>query len=254
MKFRLLENFSIKYLINECKNRGIKPEDIFEKPFKLVNAKYFLDYLTMDKEPSYRSDAFDRILLNKAGNSFYDVLMNYLNSATDGKKNYKKLTPATLRHGYPLDGRHRAALCLLLGIYLPVREYMSEELEKVDNKVFDNILPDPYASYMENRVQGDKILTIMLFTPKEYFNACARLKNTTYSAQLREVEENEYKLDNMFKFLEDGNKFSLPILDYTAHYQNGRYKMYVAGDMYGWDTQFPVAVITYLDKEEKKNI
>lgn len=118
----------IEYLIEEAINRGVKPEDLFEKPYdKEVDAEWFFKTLTAGSSEEYQNQAFTRIMLNNSNNEFYKVLLTYLNSERTGNKNYKKLEPASyiIKDGkiVPTDGRHRAQLCILLDIDLPIKEY-----------------------------------------------------------------------------------------------------------------------------------
>ena len=44
-------------------------------------------------------------------------------------------------------------------------------------------------------------------------------------------------------------KFPLPYLNIATKQQEGRHRMYVAGELFGWDTRFPVLVV-----QDKNNI
>jgi hypothetical protein len=50
-------------------------------------------------------------------------------------------------------------------------------------------------------------------------------------------------------------KFPLPYIDYATHYtpsQEGLHRMMVAGDLFGWDKEFPVQIIRWVDEERAK--
>ena len=124
-------------MIEEAIDRGVTPEDIFEKPFdKVVDANWFLTELTKDSSEDYIEKAFTRIIKNNKNNEFYRVLLDYLNSLETGNTNYKKLEPASYKEEagqvIPLDGRHRAQLCVLLEIDLPIRLYHNNLTEAED--------------------------------------------------------------------------------------------------------------------------
>lgn len=113
-------------LIDACIEREVKPQDIFDtRGCKFVDPKMFFDKITEGTKQSYKEDPKKRIMLNGTSSLYYQVLLAFLDDI-DGKGNYKKLQPAeyTTHNGefIPTDGRHRAQLCMLLGIKLPVKE------------------------------------------------------------------------------------------------------------------------------------
>lgn len=120
---------SMENMILEAKERGVKADDLFEPTLREVDPQRFFDVITNDLSESYKKAPFTRIKLNKKGDQFYDVLLAYLDSAGTGKRDYKKLEAAAVQSDIhftamkPVDGRHRAAFCILLGIKLPVKEY-----------------------------------------------------------------------------------------------------------------------------------
>lgn len=120
-------NLDMRTLMEEALSRNIKAEDLFETTGCSYDAATFFDRITAGKDPAYRQNAVNRILSNKPGDKFYDVLLHFLDSRGINKP-YKKLPPALIRRRAfgpfePVDGRHRAALCLLLDIkYIPIDE------------------------------------------------------------------------------------------------------------------------------------
>lgn len=129
MRSRAVEQFNtdMRSLLEEALSRGVKAEDLFQTTGCSYDAVTFFDRITEGKDPEYRRNTARRILLNKPGDPFYDVVMNYLDSLGTSK-NYKKLPPAKIRRQglgpfEPIDGRHRAALCILLDIkYIPIED------------------------------------------------------------------------------------------------------------------------------------
>ena len=41
----------------------------------------------------------------------------------------------------------------------------------------------------------------------------------------------------------------LPYLNYASNEQEGRHRMYIAGELLGWNTPQPVLIVDYADKE-----
>lgn len=114
-------------LIYEARAREIAPSDIFKANSYdyLIDAKEFFNDITKGKDDGYAERAGARILKNKAGDQMYDVLLAWL---SDGEVREKdKLSPAGVKFVgtdrkwvNTIDGRHRAQLCIMLDIDLPV--------------------------------------------------------------------------------------------------------------------------------------
>lgn len=114
----------MEFLIEEAKDRGVTPYDLFTSSDGLVDARKFFNEIVSGTDKDYQESPEKRILKNTENNSFYKVLINYLDSLGTGNKHYPKLEPAKVRKTknglIPSDGRHRAKFCMLLGIKLPV--------------------------------------------------------------------------------------------------------------------------------------
>lgn len=108
-------------MIDEAKHRRVQPEDLFSDCTSLVDAASFFEELTGGTDSSYQRNAFIRIFKNGRSQPFYKTLLGYLDFIGT-EESYPKIEPALLQKGKPADGRHRAALCILLGIKLPVKE------------------------------------------------------------------------------------------------------------------------------------
>ena len=118
---------SMADMVAEAKARGVRPQDLFGPWDHLTSAQGFFMLLTSGKSQGYKDQAEERILLNRPGDAFYDVLLAYLDSEGTGKRDYARIPPASAKVGglggfgiVPVDGRHRAQLCMDLGIDLPV--------------------------------------------------------------------------------------------------------------------------------------
>lgn len=179
----------IEQMIEEAINKGVKPEDLFEKPYdKEVDAEWFFKTLTVGSSEEYQNQAFTRIMLNSSNNEFYKVLLAYLDSEGTGNKNYKKLEPASYiiknEKVVPTDGRNRAQLCILLDIDLPVKEYKSENklnegrdaplyhatsIQNLINILNNNTLKTGRL-YAKDVLKGKKTGSISLTRSKEFAN------------------------------------------------------------------------------------
>ena len=105
-------------LIKLAKEKGVTEKDLFSSYKFIVDPVKFIDILTKDCSPSYKTNAYKRIELNREYEPFYKALKAFI----DGNP-VPRLDPAKVdKHNRPCDGRHRAALCHLLNIQLPVEK------------------------------------------------------------------------------------------------------------------------------------
>lgn len=116
---------SMENLIREAKERHVRPEDLFESDYDfLVDATKFFNYRVYSTDSSYRTSPEVRIRKNRGSDQFYRTLVGFLDSIGTGE-DYDKIEPASVKKTdkglVPQDGRHRAKLCMLLGIPLPVK-------------------------------------------------------------------------------------------------------------------------------------
>ena len=128
-------------MVEQAAVRHPKPEDIFEKPWdKLVDPKTFFDKLTSNASKEYKANTRKRIVKTDSTQSFYKTILGYLDSLSINKE-YPKLEPASyqIKMGefVPVDGRHRAQLCLMLGMPLPVKEVKPNKLEESKHGSFN---------------------------------------------------------------------------------------------------------------------
>lgn len=130
-------------MVEQAAVRHPKPEDIFEKPWdKLVDPKTFFDKLTSNASKEYKTNTRKRIAKTDSTQPFYKTILGYLDSLSINKE-YPKLEPASyqIKMGefVPVDGRHRAQLCLMLGMPLPVKEVKSNKLEESKHGNFNTL-------------------------------------------------------------------------------------------------------------------
>ena len=149
-----------------------------------------------------------------------------------------------------------------------IRPILASSEVDIDVSMFEGtpFKPDTDTSYYNNFLNANDLAymrktknrngEIIMMTPNEYFKACA---NTIFGGKYsvadlkRQRECSRFKDGKAFidKYVEDmksGDKFPLCFLNYADHSQEGLHRMYAAGEAFGWDTKFPVLVVTINDQ------
>lgn len=121
---------------------------------------------------------------------------------------------------------------------------------------YDNFLNEKDLAYM----QQAKNLTgeIVMMSPKEYYERCSRdifngrssVKDLKQSRESSKFKDNTSFIDKYKSLMQSGTKFPLCTLNYANPTQEGLHRMYAAGELYGWNTKFPVLVVEDFDKEK----
>ena len=85
---------------------------------------------------------------------------------------------------------------------------------------------------------------IVDMTPEEYFEECATLFHSSVESQKKQIaadtETIEHLTDVIKKF---GKRFPIPYINIANNSQEGRHRMYVLGELFGWDKKVPVLII-----------
>lgn len=111
--------------------------------------------------------------------------------------------------------------------------------KKTGFSYWDQVLTDP--EYMKTKGYSGKIIQM---SPKEYFEACGEIFGTTSEAQKRHIERDQDILKDLYTVINKyKQKFPLTYLNVKDKTQEGRHRMYVAGELFGWDHKFPVLII-----------
>ena len=120
---------------------------------------------------------------------------------------------------------------------------------------YDNFLNEKDLAYM----QQAKNLTgeIVMMSPKEYYERCSRdifngqssVEDLKLSREYSKFKDNTSFIDKYKSLMQSGTKFPLCTLNYANPTQEGLHRMYAAGELYGWNTKFPVLVVDNYDKE-----
>lgn len=95
---------------------------------------------------------------------------------------------------------------------------------------------------------------IIDMTPTEYFEACAKdCFNKPVENIIASRRNDKAILEHLTEvILKYKKKFPISYIDYAQEgnpEQEGLHRMMVAGDLFGWDTKFPVQIIKYIDLE-----
>lgn len=85
---------------------------------------------------------------------------------------------------------------------------------------------------------------IVDMTPEQYFEECATLFHNSVESQKKQIaadtETIEHLTDVIKKF---GKRFPIPYINIANNSQEGRHRMYVLGELFGWDKAVPVLII-----------
>ena len=273
-------------LIDEAKLRNVSIEDIFEPGDTTMDPKEFLKMIEDRTSSEYISNAYERVKVNSSSNLFYKTLLSFLDSLGTDVKNYTRIAPAEVVKDQaknlliPVDGRHRAVMCDLLGIQVPVKireesvsrmnsveslETHTPEVQKIGASLEETLQTQtvfrtdktgvPYYDDIMRDKESQKYYNtkfeIVEMSPKEYFERCSEIFGNSFEAQVAQVSRDTVVNEHLTEVLKKGEKFPLAFLDYTQEKsQEGRHRMYVAALLYGWEELYPVVIFTNLDDEE----
>ena len=127
------------------------------------------------------------------------------------------------------------------------------DIHKASNSDAQQIL-DGSTYWKEEKNTFSKIVQM---TPYEYFKACAEdCFNETAEELIASRGRDTHIIEHLKQVLQIYKKrFPIPYIDYATHYtpsQEGLHRMYVAGELYGWNKKFPVQIIDWVDKDRAK--
>ena len=103
---------------------------------------------------------------------------------------------------------------------------------------------------------------IVMLSPNEYFRECSQYGFDHYVSvddlklqrRASKVENGDSKVETFKDLMQNGTKFDMCYINKADNKQEGLHRMMAAGDLYGWNTKFPVLVITaYDDEVEEEN-
>ena len=125
----------------------------------------------------------------------------------------------------PIDGDN------LFDPYVGESSYARDMIKLAESRKVDK--EGHYAGYVE-------------MSPREYFDACAKGFGIPAATQINTVSSDRSIIQVLNTILDKYKvRFPVAYLDYSFNNfsQEGRHRMYVAGERVGWDKKFPVLVI-----------
>lgn len=123
------------------------------------------------------------------------------------------------------------------------------DVRKTGVSFYNQFFTDP--DYMEEyKNLKHKIIEL---SPKEYFRECAKIFNSTYENQINQTKADKQTLAHLKEVLQKYKKtFPITFLNYAENSQEGRHRMYVVGELLGWDKKFPVMIVEHADEQKYK--
>ena len=115
---------------------------------------------------------------------------------------------------------------------------------------YDNFLNSADLHYMETH--KNRTGKVVMMTPEEYYQECATKVFTTSSDKLKAERLANNLVDKYAQDMKSGDKFPLPYINYPDHGQEGLHRMMAAGNVWGWDTQFPVLIVNTVDTRQEE--
>ena len=108
---------------------------------------------------------------------------------------------------------------------------------------YDNFLNDKDLKYMQK--SKNRTGEIVMMSPAEYYEECATniFEGSSVTSLKLQRGSNSELIQQYEEDMKNGDKFPLCYLNYPDHAQEGLHRMMAAGNVYGWDTKFPVLVV-----------
>lgn len=113
--------------------------------------------------------------------------------------------------------------------------------------------PDEQYYKKEKNLYG-KIVNL---TPQQYFEACVKyaFPNSSVDKLKQERQRDTESLETIKTVIDNGVQLPMTIVNIAQQTQEGLHRMYVVGEMFGWNSNsYPVLVVDYFDKEKQQNI
>ena len=126
------------------------------------------------------------------------------------------------------------------------------DTSKTGMSFYDDLIPgDPENEYMEKEKNLKGAFEQM--TPLEYFYACAQIFNSDVDRQIAQTEYDKETIEHLISVIKE-HKVCFPVtfLNFAEKTQEGRHRMYVAAQLFGWNKKFPVLIINWADPEREK--
>ena len=120
------------------------------------------------------------------------------------------------------------------------------DINSTDMSYYDNFLNAKDLKYMQD--SKNRTGEIVNMTPTEYYQACA---DDIFGKPVESIKQqrasNAEAIQEYTDAMLSGDKFPLCFINYADKSQEGLHRMMAAGNAFGWDTKFPVLVVTAYD-------
>lgn len=108
---------------------------------------------------------------------------------------------------------------------------------------YDDFLNSEGLRYLENN--KNRTGEIVMMSPTEYYNECANnIFDSTFDRLVNQRRHDKATIEWMYDQIDSRHKMNLPYINYANSGQEGLHRMMALGDKFGWDSKFPVLVVT----------
>lgn len=121
--------------------------------------------------------------------------------------------------------------------------YKTEDVERyADGKLKPNIFDTNETGYIQKNEEAKDKRNIIMMTPNEYFDLVEKGFGVSAYEQIKMVKNDDVDIEYLTEVLtKKGKKLTMPYIDMNKpDEQEGRHRMYIAGEMFGWNKSFPV--------------
>ena len=120
------------------------------------------------------------------------------------------------------------------------------DTDKIDTSIASNFGTRDLLHGTEN--YPDLVYDIVPMTADQYFKLCSIIQGYSPEILKQQISEDKYKLNHLQQVLQTHKKqFPLPYVCFDSsselYGQEGKHRMFLLGQNYGWDKKFPVQVI-----------
>ena len=118
---------------------------------------------------------------------------------------------------------------------------------------YDDFLSENELAYKQRA--KNRTGEIVMMSPEEYYTQVSLhglSDGYTSPEELKASRRRDKKtIDKIKRDIQNGKKYCLCMLNIADHGHEGLHRMMAVGDLYGWDTKFPVLVVTPYDQEKE---
>lgn len=121
------------------------------------------------------------------------------------------------------------------------------------NNIFDTTKTGTayYDTFLSDNEDRDELRQIkgidgkiVDMTPNEYFEECGKIFQTSAQEEIEYALSNKETIEHLKEVITKYKKrFPITMLNYDSQTQEGRHRMAVAGELFGYDTKFPVLIV-----------